>query len=83
VVLNDGTGTAPMTEALKALLMQRVTAYGSNHALRCLALARRSMPPSSQQVRPQCHLHPLPNVLCARDGPPWRNCLLHALPAKS
>lgn len=50
VSLNDGSGAAPMTEGLRRALLGRVTAYGAHQALRCLALASRSMPPSSQQV---------------------------------
>lgn len=50
VFLNDGSGTDPMTDSLRHVLLDRVTAFGSNHALRCLALASRPMSPSSQQV---------------------------------
>lgn len=50
VLLNDGSGTVQMTSAMRRALTERVTAYGSHHTLRCLALARRSIAPSNEQV---------------------------------
>ncbi|KAK9918863.1 hypothetical protein WJX75_007624 [Coccomyxa subellipsoidea] len=50
VLLNDGGGTAQMTSALMRALNERVMAYGSHHTLRCLALARKAIPSSNDQV---------------------------------
>ena len=47
-----------MSEALRAEVLQRVTRYGSHHALRCLALAYRLLPPGGEQV-PVLATHPL------------------------
>ena len=39
-----------MSRAVREMLLARVDDYGSHHALRCLALAYRSLPPGSSQV---------------------------------
>ncbi|CAL8471661.1 g11203 [Coccomyxa elongata] len=50
VLLDDGSGTAPMTSALRQALTERVNTYGSHHTLRCLALAFRSISHSNEQL---------------------------------
>ena len=61
VLANDGSGQAALTERLKQEVLASVTAYGGAQALRCLALARKSMPAGSSRVRgvcgPQCAGH--------------------------
>ena len=46
-----------MTSALMRALNERVMAYGSHHTLRCLALARKAIPSSSDQVRLLLHCY--------------------------
>jgi hypothetical protein len=47
-----------MTSALMRALNERVMAYGSHHTLRCLALARKAIPSSNDQVRLLLHCYP-------------------------
>lgn len=53
-LVNDSGEAEPMTGAMKRALMDKVEAYGDHHTLRCLALASRAMPPSSDQVLLTC-----------------------------
>lgn len=46
-----------MTSALMRALNERVMAYGSHHTLRCLALARKAIPSSNDQVRLLLHCY--------------------------
>ena len=48
---NDSGSTVAMTDSMKQALVSRVESYGEHHTLRCLALASRAMPSSSEPVR--------------------------------
>ena len=45
-----------LTDSMKQVLMDRVDSYGNHHTLRCLALASKPMPSSSEPVLPTSHL---------------------------
>lgn len=47
---NHGGAHVAMSEAVRSAVLQRVTQYGLHHALRCLALAYRPLPPGGEQV---------------------------------
>lgn len=52
-ISNAGGNGTPfvLTPALRATVLQQVEEMGSTQALRCLALAYRSMPPTTHQAR--------------------------------
>lgn len=49
-VAEDSTAPRELTSRHKKLFLDKVAEFGSQSALRCLALASRQMPPGSQQV---------------------------------
>ncbi|KAK9840627.1 hypothetical protein WJX81_005487 [Elliptochloris bilobata] len=53
VLANDGSGTTALMEGMRDAVMGRVTAYGGAEALRCLALACKTLPLADAQVVPE------------------------------
>ena len=51
VLANDGSGAAPLADSVRDAVMHRVTAYGGAEALRCLALACKTLPLADAQAR--------------------------------
>lgn len=48
----EGGRAVPLSEAMRAAVLQRVDDFGRRQALRCLALACRTMPSEHRQVGP-------------------------------
>lgn len=51
VLANDGSGAALLADSVRDAVMHRVTAYGGAEALRCLALACKTLPLADAQAR--------------------------------
>ncbi len=51
VLANDGSGAAPLADSVRNAVLHRVTAYGGAEALRCLALACKTLPLADAQAR--------------------------------
>jgi hypothetical protein len=54
VLANDGSGAAPLTEHVREGVLGRMVRYGGAEALRCLALACKTLPLADAPVRPGC-----------------------------
>ena len=75
----DGGRTVALTEGMRAAVLARVEAFGQQQALRCLALACRTMSGDHRQVKgpyePAGLKHPPPHclhrmVVCGRQQVP-------------
>jgi len=54
VLANDGSGAAALTEHVREGVLGRMVRYGGAEALRCLALACKTLPLADAPVRPNC-----------------------------
>lgn len=68
VMSNDGSGELRMSEGVQERVMAAVSAFGSQQALRCLALAYKNHSANSSKVTchpsqlPWCHPRPPPST---------------------
>ncbi len=54
MLANDGSGAAALTEHVREGVLGRMVRYGGAEALRCLALACKTLPLADAPVRPNC-----------------------------